>query len=146
MITSDQTPEIGEVSRITLTSIIDNGVPEGGDQSKGASITSSRAVAVVTINANDNPFGSVAWSDFGGIVTGMERDSDSTVSLSVVRTLGTHGDIGITYRLMMIIITTSSHLIVMVTVLSRIAFSIQVQVLRAIFNCFESFKMTCTYM
>ena len=110
MITSDQTPEIGEVTRITLTSIIDNGVPEGGDQSKGASITSSRAVAVVTINANDDPFGSVAWSDFGGIVTGMERDSDSTVSLSVVRTLGTHGDIEITYRLMMIIIIiTSSH-------------------------------------
>ena len=42
----------------------------------------------------------------------MERDSDSTVSLSVVRTLGTHGDIEITYRLMMIIIiitSSSSH-------------------------------------
>lgn len=101
-VSSDETPEIGELTNVVLTSFIDNGVPEGGDQTKGARIIASRSRAVITVTANDNPFGSVSWADAGVSITATESNSGSNpATLTLLRVSGNHGDIEVTYRLVL---------------------------------------------
>ena len=101
-VSSDATPEISELTNVVLTSVVDNGVPEDGDQTKGARIIDSRSTAVVTVTANDNPFGSVTWADAGATITATEINSGSNpVTLTILRVSGNHGDIEVTYRLVL---------------------------------------------
>uniref|UniRef100_A0A1X7VF86 Staphylococcus aureus surface protein A n=3 Tax=Amphimedon queenslandica TaxID=400682 RepID=A0A1X7VF86_AMPQE len=98
-VSSDETPEISELTNVVLTSFIDNGVPEGGDQTKGARIIESRSTAVITVTANDNPFGSVSWAGAGISIAATESNSGSNpVTLTILRVSGNHGDIEVTYR------------------------------------------------
>lgn len=88
--------ELNETTRVVLTSVTENGVPVGEDQSRGASINADRSVALITVTANDDPFGVVLWSGFE--MSGTENDQgQSTVTLTVLRTSGIHGDLAINY-------------------------------------------------
>lgn len=94
-INADNMAELNETTRITLTNVTEDGVPLGGDHSKGASISPLRSVALITITANDEPFGIVTWDSFDPTVT--ETDGNNVVSLTLVRTAGANGDIAISY-------------------------------------------------
>lgn len=95
-IASDDTPELNEVSMVILTDVVVNGVPSSGDQSKGARLASGQTVAVITVQANDDPHGVVTWSPLV-IVAEEEEGRDNVVQLTLVREFGNTGAIIISY-------------------------------------------------
>lgn len=97
MVHSDTTPELDELTRVTLTGVTRSGVPDGTDPSRGAELIPGRTVAVVTIVANDAPHGVVVWSP--EIVMLDEEDGvNSTVQLTLIREFGAIGAIAVSYR------------------------------------------------
>ena len=81
---------------VTLDRVVENGVPEGGDSSRGASITPGRHQAVITVQASDFPHGVVSWMPAVVMTTEVEG-ADSTVTLTLVREFGSIGAIVIGY-------------------------------------------------
>ena len=95
-VAADIAPELSEVTRVILTGVVENGVPPGGDQSRGAQILPSQREAVITIQANDAPHGVVVWS--ADVVTATEEDGvDSEVTLTLFREFGSIGMIVVSY-------------------------------------------------
>ena len=93
----DVLPELNEVTVITLTEITQNGVPPGGDITRGAQLLPGQTQAVITVQANDAPHGVVVWS--AAVVNATEQEgTDSIVQLTLLREFGSIGDIIITYR------------------------------------------------
>ena len=92
----DELPELNEVTTVTLTKITENGVPEGGDEDRGATLISGRSSSVITVSANDDPHGVFVWS-FNHIEV-EEEELDSTVLLYILREFGTIGAVAINYR------------------------------------------------
>lgn len=95
-ILADTTPELNEVTRVTLTGISENGVPSGGDQSRGATIITGQATSFITVTANDAPHGVVSWA-VNATDTIEVEEMDSMVELVIIREFGTIGDIIISY-------------------------------------------------
>ena len=96
LIQSDIIPELNELTTVTLTAVLENGVPEGGDVSRGAKITPSQSQAVVTVEANDAPHGVITWTPSVVMVT-EDEGIDNNVQLSLVREFGAIGAVVITY-------------------------------------------------
>lgn len=96
VIRSDMLPELTEVTTVTLTAILENGVAEGGDLSRGAQISASQSQAVVTVAANDAPHGVITWTSTVAMVT-EDEDVDNNVQLSLVREFGSIGAVVVTY-------------------------------------------------
>lgn len=105
----DLLPELNEVTTIVLTEITNNGVPPGGDITRGARFLPGRTQAVVTVQANDAPHGVVLWST--NMVNVTEEDgTDSIVELTILREFGTIGAILVTYRYVIHCICTCTRL------------------------------------
>ena len=92
----DSTPELSEMTFVTLTRVTESGVPEGGDTSRGAQIISGRNQAVITVQASDFPHGVISWVSPVVMATEVEG-MDSTVTLTLVREFGSIGAIVIAY-------------------------------------------------
>lgn len=96
LVSPDNAAELDEVTLVTLTEVVVNGVPVSGDQTRGARIASGQRQAVITVQANDDPHGVVMWSP--SIVTAEEQEgTDNIVPLTLVREFGTVGAIIISY-------------------------------------------------
>ena len=89
-------PELNEVTVISLTDITENGVPLGGDATRGAQLLPAQSQAMITVQANDAPHGVVVWSASVVNVT-EEEGTDSVVQLTLLREFGSIGAIIITY-------------------------------------------------
>lgn len=96
-ITADVDPELEEVSRVELTQVLQNGVSEGGDDARGATIVQGEDVAFITVSANDAPHGVLVWSVSNISVVEMEGEN-SSLTLTLIREFGTIGDIVISIR------------------------------------------------
>lgn len=81
---------------VTLTEVTEGGVPEGGDETSGATLISGRSVSMVTVSANDNPHGVFVWSV--NVVDVEEVDSDKVITLYILREFGTIGAVAVNYR------------------------------------------------
>lgn len=97
LITSDDTPELNEVTRVTLSDVVENGVPTSGDQTRGARLILTLSEAVITVQANDDPHGVVTWSPLMVMVE-EEEGTDNVVQFTLVREFGTVGAIIVSYR------------------------------------------------
>ncbi len=95
-IAGDVQPELSETTFVSLTQVLANGVPDGGDLSRGATIIPGREQAVVTVQASDAPHGVVSWLPAIVMVTEVEG-VDSVAMLSLVREFGSIGAIIIEY-------------------------------------------------
>ena len=95
-IQSDNIAELNEVTTVTLTSIVENGVPMTGDQSRGARLMAGQTEAVITVQANDDPHGVVGWSPTIVMVEEQEG-SNNVVQLTLVREFGVIGAIVVSY-------------------------------------------------
>lgn len=93
---ADNIPELNEVTRVSLTDIIENGVPPGGDQTRGASIVTGQATSFITVTANDAPHGVILWSANASTTAEVEG-ANSQVNLSIIREFGTIGDVVVSY-------------------------------------------------
>jgi len=97
LIQPDLFPELNEVTRVTLTGVLENGVAVGGDPTRGARLApAGQTTAVVTVQANDAPHGVVVWSPSVVMVT-EEEEVDSVVQLTLIREFGSIGAIIISY-------------------------------------------------
>lgn len=96
LVRSDNISELNEVTAVTLTNIIDNGVPSSGDQTRGASIIPGQNQAVLTVLANDEPHGVVAWSPIL-TMTEEEEGRNSEVQLTINREFGAIGAVVASY-------------------------------------------------
>ncbi len=85
--------ELDEVTMVTLT-ITDNGVPEGGDDTRGATLIGGRGIAVVTVLANDDPHGVFLWSP-AAIDT---EELDNIFTVHILREFGDIGAVTLDYR------------------------------------------------
>lgn len=95
-VSPDEVAELNEVTLVTLTDVVENGVPPSGDQTRGATIASGQSQAVITVQANDDPHGVVSWSPL--IVRAEElEEMTNNVQLIIVREFGTVGAIIISY-------------------------------------------------
>ncbi len=81
---------------VTLTSVIENGVPSSGDQTRGARVIPGQNQAVITVLANDDPHGVVTWSP-AVVMTEEEESGSSVVQLTLVREFGAIGTIIVSY-------------------------------------------------
>ncbi len=97
VVRTDTIPELNEVTTVTLTNILENGVPDGGDMSRGARLEAGRSEAVITVLANDEPHGVLTWGAPGMITVAELEGSSNVVSLSVLREFGTVGAIVVGY-------------------------------------------------
>ncbi len=95
-IAADAQPELSETTLVTLTQVLSNGVPEGGESNRGATVLAGRDQAVLTVQASDAPHGVITWSP--AVVTVTEEDGlDNVVMLSLVREFGSIGAVVIGY-------------------------------------------------
>lgn len=96
LITADDISELNEVTMVTLTRVVENGVAMAGDQSRGASLASGRSQAVVTVQANDNPHGVITWSPTLVMAEEVEGRNNE-IQVSLIREFGAIGAIIISY-------------------------------------------------
>ena len=96
LIRSDNISELNEVTRVTLTNVIESGVPSSGDQTTGARVVSGENQAVITVLANDDPHGVVSWSP-AVVMTEEQEGTNSAVQLTLVREFGAIGAIVVSY-------------------------------------------------
>lgn len=96
IVQADSIPELNEVSRVSLTGILENGVPPGGDPSRGATTVTGQITSFITVTANDAPHGVVMWT-VNSTDTPEVDEMDTVIELSIVREFGTIGDIVISY-------------------------------------------------
>ena len=95
-VASDDVPELDELTRVTLTNVVENGVPPSGDSSRGASIVGGLDEAVLTVQANDDPHGVVGWAT-ANVTAQEEEGSNAVLQLSLIREFGDIGAIVISY-------------------------------------------------
>lgn len=95
---ADNDPELEEESQVRLIQVLQNGVPEGGDMSRGAAIVQGEDIAFITVSANDAPHGVIVWSVVNVSSTEVEGQ-DSNLTLTLIREFGTIGSIVISFRL-----------------------------------------------
>ncbi len=95
-IQADTIAELNEVTTITLTNVVENGVTDSGDPSRGAGVIPGETEAVVTVQANDDPHGVVAWSPTLRRVQELEG-VNGVYQLTIVRESGAIGAIVISY-------------------------------------------------
>lgn len=93
---SDTIAELNEITTVTLTDIVENGVPASDDQSRGASLAPGQSEAVVTVAANDDPHGVVTWSPTL-VMAEEEEGRNSVARLTIVREFGAIGAIVVSY-------------------------------------------------
>ena len=99
-ILADSVSELDEATEVVLTQVVQSGVPPGGDSMRGAEISSTRHTAVITVLANDNPYGLFTWSTTS--VSISEPDDGNSVSqFTIVRQAGTLGSVEVTYSTLM---------------------------------------------
>ena len=98
-VTADAIPELNEETRVTL-SVIQSGVEPGVDPARGAMISSSSGVAVITVLANDDPHGVITWASTTAIATETESDSND-VLLTIVREFGVVGTVEVSFTTVM---------------------------------------------
>lgn len=96
LITSDNVSELDEVTTVTLTRVVENGVAMAGDQSRGASLASGRNQAVITVQANDDPHGVVTWSPTLVMADEVEG-RNNVIQVTLVREFGAIGAIIVSY-------------------------------------------------
>lgn len=96
LIQSDMVAELNELTRVRLIAVTENGVPRGGDNSRGARINSGRSEAVITVEANDDPHGVFTWSPSLVMVIESE-DLNNIIQVTVVREFGTFGAVAVGY-------------------------------------------------
>lgn len=96
LVRSDNISELNEVTMVTLTNVIENGVPLTGDQTRGAEVIPEQSQAVITVLANDDPHGVVTWSPTV-VMTEEEEGGSSTVQLTLIREFGAIGAIVVSY-------------------------------------------------
>ncbi len=93
----DNNPELNEVTMVTLTDITDNGVPEGGDVTRGATLINGRSQSVLTVAANDDPHGLFVWSSNNIDIEELDNNSN-IVTVYILREFGVIGDVTVNYR------------------------------------------------
>lgn len=101
LIISDEVAELNEVTMVTLTTVVENGVSMGGDQSRGASIAPGRSQAVITVQANDDPHGVVTWSPTLVVADELEG-ANNVIQVTLVREFGAIGAVIISYSTEMV--------------------------------------------
>lgn len=101
LVLSDNTSELNEVTTVTLTNIVLNGVPPSGDPARGAGLTPGRNEAVLTVQANDVPHGEVGWAAAVVMAVEEEEGENGNVQLLLVREFGAIGVIIISYSVEM---------------------------------------------
>ena len=94
---ADSDPELQEESQFQLTEVSQNGIPEGGDASRGATIVPGEDIAFITVSANDAPHGVVIWS-VSNVSSAEVEGQNSTISLTLIREFGTIGNIVVSVR------------------------------------------------
>lgn len=107
-VTADGVPELNEVTRVTLR-IIQSGVEPGVDPARGAMISSSNGVAVITVLANDEPHGVFTWATSTTTATEVESDSND-VRVTIVREFGAVGAVEVSFTTVMATEGTSQYL------------------------------------
>jgi G-protein coupled receptor 98 len=95
-IAADSIPELDEVTRVVLTRVVQSGVLAGGDTTRGAVISSTSNTAVITVPANDNPYGVFTWSA-PSISVEEPADGTSPLEFTIVRQSGSVGFVEVTY-------------------------------------------------
>ena len=95
-ITSDNDPELNELTRLLLHQVLQNGVGSSGDPNRGAIIGSSN-VAVITTLANDDPYGVFTWSASTVEVAEPEEEELSSIQLTIIREFGRAGTVEVSY-------------------------------------------------
>ncbi|KAL4228132.1 hypothetical protein ACF0H5_013567 [Mactra antiquata] len=88
----DDVAELQELTYIQLIQVIDTGTNLPG---RGAIIGVNKT-STVTVLANDSPYGVVKWK-FSSVTAQEPEDSDSRVTLFIVREQGLSGDLQVTY-------------------------------------------------
>lgn len=96
LISADNIAELDEVTTVTLTNVVENGVPTSGDQSRGARLALGRNQAVITVQANDDPHGVIAWSPTMVMADEVEG-RNNVVEFTLVREFGAIGAVVISY-------------------------------------------------
>ena len=96
LIRADNISELNEVTTVTLTRIVANGVSESGDQRRGARLALGQTEAVITVQANDEPHGVIAWSPTV-IMVQEQEGTNNEVQLTLVREFGSIGAVVISY-------------------------------------------------
>ena len=99
-IAADSIPELDEVTRVVLTRVVQSGVLAGGDTTRGAVISSTSNTAVITVPANDNPYGVFTWSA-PSISVEEPADGTSPLEFTIVRQSGSVGFVEVTYSTVM---------------------------------------------
>ena len=99
-ILADSISELDEVTQVVLTQVVRSGVPPGGDSMRGAEISSTRHTAVITVLANDNPYGLFTWSTTSVSIS-EPNDGNSVSQFTIVRQAGTVGSVEVTYSTLM---------------------------------------------
>ena len=93
----DPTPKLDATFPVVLQAITQNGLPPGGDPSRGAQLLPGLTVASVTIPAHNDPYGVFVWSP--SAVNASQSDVAQTVAVvSIARQAGTVGTVLIQYR------------------------------------------------
>ena len=98
-VTEDAVPELNEETRVTLR-IIQSGVEPGVDPARGAMISSSNGVAVITVLANDEPHGVFTWATTTATATELESVSND-VQVTIVREFGAVGAVEVSFTTLM---------------------------------------------
>nr|XP_014349406.1 PREDICTED: G-protein coupled receptor 98 [Latimeria chalumnae] len=93
---ADDIPEVAETVTVTLTDVTTFGVLQ---PAKGAVIDGIRRKAMLTILANDSPYGVVGWHMDSLVVLVQEPEVTAiNVTLTIVREQGFAGDVSIHYE------------------------------------------------
>eukprot|EP00794_Sanderia_malayensis_P009868 gene9868-10878_t len=93
---ADQLPELNERFIVRLTSVSMTG---SSDSNKGPTINHLKNTAIVTISANDDPYGVVQWKNQVEVTT-QQKEVNSSAILVISRLFGTFGDILVYYETM----------------------------------------------
>lgn len=93
---ADSVPELNEVTTVSLTSIVESGIPGGTNQSRGARLLPGGTEAVITVQANDDPHGVISWFPVMVLVDEQEG-SNNVLQLIIVREFGAVGAVIISF-------------------------------------------------
>lgn len=93
---ADNVSELNEITTVSLTNIMESGFSASEDQSRGARLFPGRTEAFMTIQANDDPHGVIAWFPVTVLVDEQEG-TDYELQLMLIRLFGDIGVVVISY-------------------------------------------------
>ena len=96
LVRADDVAELNEVTMVTLTRIVENGVAMDGEQNRGATLVPARNQAAITVAANDDPHGVVMWSSTSIIADELEG-GNNVIEVAFIREFGAIGAVIISY-------------------------------------------------